>query len=872
VTIFRTLAPAAALLVLAVAPAVAAPREPYRALLARADSFFVHQRGAEGAAYLDSLVGGARARGDSRLEAAVLARRAAALVFVQRFDDATRDAARAESLAVARRDTLTWGRALVARGRAALFRDRLEDARPIYPRLLRLGRAIRDARLEGNARLGQAYLDLKDLRYTRAAAGYRAAIRLLGSGRDLGAELSARVGLARTERAAGHVDAARAAYVRVIARAGAVGDLRNEADAWNNLGVIESLDGDPDRAAIDYGHAIECNRRMGRPTGAQALNLGILQTRTGDWNGAVSTIQEELARGDYPPRSSMACLLRAQIATARLFLGDQRAACSMLQEQWAMRDSLPHADAGALGVQLVRALSASGRPVEALAVLDEVSRRFRDREMDVPREQFAAIAELALNRVDAALEHAGHAWEAASDEDSRLQVGPTLLLCLRAAGDLDRARRLSRDLTGLLEARRRAHRRMEWNTELEANLTRLATATADVWLDQGGTGADSAFDALERLRGATAAFDTLPVGAAELTRVALRPGDCFLELFVSGQDSLLIALRVRTGASVRAARLPSSDPANHDRIIRFVRESEGSPDTLAALALLRRRLGDLTEEILTSRRVYLSLPANMAGEPLGALAEMARPGRAPRFVLVPSATWLTRVRAYPRSSPPHPRVVVLARSTSTGGKRIPGVLEEAGWLRTRYDAPGVVHAGSRELAEISPWLGRGDLLHVAAHSQARPGDPWGAALLLGRGDGDDAWLSTRMIAKGSGCAPIVMLATCNATLGSGLGMASVHGIASGFLARGARAIVTTLWDVDDRATARFTRSLYASLELGRTIGEAVEDARRRLAAEPETASPRLWAAYALIGDPDVRMPLTPAGRGPLPAAPGGPGR
>jgi CHAT domain-containing protein len=173
--------------------------------------------------------------------------------------------------------------------------------------------------------------------------------------------------------------------------------------------------------------------------------------------------------------------------------------------------------------------------------------------------------------------------------------------------------------------------------------------------------------------------------------------------------------------------------------------------------------------------------------------------------------------------------------------------------RAAPGARGLLHAGDQPLEAALPWLSRGDVLHVAAHSRIPDFDPWESALLLGRGNDEEAWLTMREIAALPACAPLVVLATCNASIGSNLGHESVYGIASGFLSAGSRAVVSTLWDADDRVTARFTRLFYGALEKGETAGQALRHAQLTLAADPATRSPHFWAGFVLVGDPSLRM-------------------
>ena len=69
----------------------------------------------------------------------------------------------------------------------------------------------------------------------------------------------------------------------------------------------------------------------------------------------------------------------------------------------------------------------------------------------------------------------------------------------------------------------------------------------------------------------------------------------------------------------------------------------------------------------------------------------------------------------------------------------------------------------------------------------------------------------------------------------------------------ARSVVATLWDVRDRGAARMVEGIYQSLAAGRTLSAAVREAK--LAAIRRGAGPEEWAAFVLVGDPDVTLPL-----------------
>ena len=71
-----------------------------------------------------------------------------------------------------------------------------------------------------------------------------------------------------------------------------------------------------------------------------------------------------------------------------------------------------------------------------------------------------------------------------------------------------------------------------------------------------------------------------------------------------------------------------------------------------------------------------------------------------------------------------------------------------------------------------------------------------------------------------------------------------------FLLSGARAVVASLWAVDDEATAVLMQAFYRNRAAGMGDAEALAAAQRAVredAAHPEWAAPYYWAAFVLVG-------------------------
>ena len=63
---------------------------------------------------------------------------------------------------------------------------------------------------------------------------------------------------------------------------------------------------------------------------------------------------------------------------------------------------------------------------------------------------------------------------------------------------------------------------------------------------------------------------------------------------------------------------------------------------------------------------------------------------------------------------------------------------------------------------------------------------------------------------------------------------------------GARSVIASLWDADDRQTALFMKRLYTELRAGRTKDESLRAAQ--IAMLRSGAPPFYWAAFTLNGD------------------------
>lgn len=234
------------------------------------------------------------------------------------------------------------------------------------------------------------------------------------------------------------------------------------------------------------------------------------------------------------------------------------------------------------------------------------------------------------------------------------------------------------------------------------------------------------------------------------------------------------------------------------------------------------------------------------------------------------------------AEPPSPRWVAAGLGVSralAGFDALPAVPGELqGVVRNASDAapapggvPGGVLAGERHLDDaftrqrLASVARRGapySVLHVATHFKLVPGREEESQLLLGDGD----LLSLRQLRSDAtlafGTYDLVTLSACNTSMGGGpvseRAGAEFEGLATTLMKKGARAVMATLWEVQDQGTAMLMRAFYAARgeQRQRNKAEALRQAQRAmLAGELRDASGRLdlrhpyyWAAFVLMGN------------------------
>jgi CHAT domain-containing protein len=95
-------------------------------------------------------------------------------------------------------------------------------------------------------------------------------------------------------------------------------------------------------------------------------------------------------------------------------------------------------------------------------------------------------------------------------------------------------------------------------------------------------------------------------------------------------------------------------------------------------------------------------------------------------------------------------------------------------------------------------------------------------------------------------ASLVVLSACETALGKLTRGDELTGLTRAFIYAGTPSVITTLWQVNDRASYELMREFYQNLKSGRNKAEALRQAQ--LTTLQKYPHPYYWAAYQLTGE------------------------
>lgn len=371
-------------------------------------------------------------------------------------------------------------------------------------------------------------------------------------------------------------------------------------------------------------------------------------------------------------------------------------------------------------------------------------------------------------------------------------------------------------------------------------------------------------DPTSRLAGLTSIH---PVKLAALQRTLGR-GELLLDYVLAEPVSYVMAI---TSHSANSYSLPGRKTidAQVKRYLKGLQDLTGVPTLSSALFDMILKP---VQEYTPAQSVIVVSAGSLQSLPFSALWDgqhYAIQSHAMSFE--PSATVLALLRSEQSQTDDHTFLGVAAwtgtkaswvdRFLRGGGPELdrltplPASLNEVSSIAADFPRPTDILAGSTATETEFKKLPLYDyrVIHLALHGYVDPLFPDRSALVFApQSSQDDGLLQVREIQNLHLNASLVTLSACDSAVGP-LQEAGVNSLSNAFLDAGAKTVVSSLWEVDDHATAELMIAFYTNLARGEAKSEALRQATLHV-IDGVASQPFYWAAFQLSGEP--ASPLT----------------
>jgi CHAT domain-containing protein len=159
---------------------------------------------------------------------------------------------------------------------------------------------------------------------------------------------------------------------------------------------------------------------------------------------------------------------------------------------------------------------------------------------------------------------------------------------------------------------------------------------------------------------------------------------------------------------------------------------------------------------------------------------------------------------------------------------------------------------NRETA-MSANIGQYQIVHFATHGILDSEHPELSGILLSTVDRNGAktegLMSLHDIYSLDLSAELTVLSACETALGKNIKGEGLIGLSHAFMSAGSKSVVSSLWKVDDRATAALMREFYESmLQQGKSPAAALRAAQLNMRRDKRTKAPYYWAGFVIQGE------------------------
>jgi CHAT domain-containing protein/tetratricopeptide (TPR) repeat protein len=803
------------------------------------------------------------------------------LILGDRGDLAAADAALREALPIAERsgDAAAQIRVLRAMGVASGARGRQQEALEQFKRAATAADRSGDAALRVLARDGLSVTLMGLSRYDEALAAAEESGEL-SRGARAGVRAGSLFQLAQAYNQMWNLDRAAELWPDVIAAYREAGDLRGRALAvmqsvytWFALGEFE-------RAVVDGEHALDLLGQAGvTPYVAETLGrLALSSARAGRLEQAAAwSVRARDALPSAPVSRHLFVHNDLGLVAIELREFDRaRAHFTRVADVAREIGNVEYEWRAAWGFG--RTAIAERKPADAVAPLETAIRTIDRLRQTIPAaSERAAFMTQRVGPYESLVEALIDRASSADDPDVARALEIAEQSRSRALADLlaeSRARMRDPRLQTIREREIAAGRRF---SEIQKHINAAADEASRTAGHEELLVAEREYEELvRRVRRESPAYAALayprPLSSGDISS-ALAADEALVEFLITAKRGFAWVVR-RDG--IRTWQVPGHDELQSQ--MRLLQALLPANDLAAIEALgqrfYRQLLAPAESSLRGARRLIVVPDGPLQRLPL-ALLRVGDAWLIERYALAlaPSATILAYLRATPRTRASEPLLALAApdlgpagtgRAFATRGiaaRPLTHAVEEAQAARRLAGARGediLVGGAATERALHAANVGRYRILHVAAHAVIDEIAPRRSAVLLAPDKEEDGLLQVNEIANLSLNADLVVLAACQSQVGRVVRGEGLLSLSRAFMHGGARAVVATLWPVDDRATSQVMQWFYRGLRDGRTPDEALRAAQiRALRSGGPIAAPATWAPFLISGETSAPI-LDPA--------------
>lgn len=314
--------------------------------------------------------------------------------------------------------------------------------------------------------------------------------------------------------------------------------------------------------------------------------------------------------------------------------------------------------------------------------------------------------------------------------------------------------------------------------------------------------------------------------------------------FVTAEKTLAFVV---TRESLKVVELPVRQREIEEAVTLF-RDFPSLDNTQPSLRRLHKWLISPIKSHLKTSQIGVIPHVALHNLPFAALTDGKRYlGDTHMLFYLPSVSAIRYIRQ--NQKPGGGRLLALAYGEGEGLPFLRYANDEAQAVAKLYGANARV-GGAATASAFRASAGDYDILHLVSHYQPNTITPIFSSLILAPGEDANGSLELHEVyGMELKKADLVVLSVCQSNSGAHSRGDDITGLSRAFLYAGSPTVISSLWNVDDRATSELMTSFYKRLQEGMSKAAALRAAQAETRAKPEYSHPYYWAGFVLIGQP-----------------------